>query len=565
MTVSSTTARADYNGNGVTTAFAVPFYFLDNTHLQIIRTQISTGVATTLALTTDYTIAGAGVEAGGTATMLVAPTADQRLSILRNIPLTQLAQYVPNDPFPSATHQRIVDQLTMVTQQLNETIGRALVLSANSSGVSGALPSPTATNLLGWNSGATALQNYDAGSLGVAISYAAWIPKTFSGDAVTTAFVLDTDAGTAANCDVSVGGVSQVAGINFTYTASTKTITFLTGAPPAGTNNVYVRYGMALPQGVIVSSNISDATATGISVLTAANAAAARTAISAAETGANSTITSLTALASVPTVVSNSWGPGTRQTVRSGPVDTSGLPSFGGSTGSTTVTASGTLYPSAANGILDRNGSITNPSWTGLSTNGTMYLYLDIAADGTCTTGSTTVQPTYRSGGADVVTTNQFTFNTMEMVGKVGNGSVATQTYRVFVGEVTVAGAVVTAITWYALNGRYNSPETATLPSIASSKISVNHNIGITGCVGRWIIRCTTAQNGFAVGEERDNVGSRDSGQVSQAVTPTVTRLTTYISTTDNVQYQGTPAAGGASVTFTSANWAYRFEVRRPW
>ena len=119
MTVQSAVTRADATGNGVTTAFAVPFYFLDNTHLQIIRTQISTGVATTLALTTDYTVTGAGVGSGGTATMLVAPTTDQRLSILRNVPFTQLAHYVPNDPFPAATHEQIVDQLTMEVQQIN--------------------------------------------------------------------------------------------------------------------------------------------------------------------------------------------------------------------------------------------------------------------------------------------------------------------------------------------------------------------------------------------------------------------------------------------------------------
>jgi len=99
-----------------------------------------------------------------------------------------------------------------------------------------------------------------------------------------------------------------------------------------------------------------------------------------------------------------------RQTVELGPVDTNGFASFGGSTGSTTVTASGTLYLNAANGMVNRRGSITNPSWTGASTNGTMYAYLDIAADGSCTSGLSTLAPTYRWGGADVVTSGQFTF-----------------------------------------------------------------------------------------------------------------------------------------------------------
>ena len=170
-----------------------------------------------------------------------------------------------------------------------------------------------------------------------------------------------------------------------------------------------------------------------------------------------------------------------QQTVLSGPVDSNGAANFGGSTGSTTVTASGTLVATAANGFgtsgaVNRVGSITNPSWTGLSTNGTMYLYLDIAADGSCTPGSTTQQPAYQPGGSYSTTNGKFTFNWQEMVGKVGNGSTAAQAYRVFVGEVTVAAGVVSAITWYALLGRFFGVETSVA---ASSSSTVSHKLGM--------------------------------------------------------------------------------------
>lgn len=169
-----------------------------------------------------------------------------------------------------------------------------------------------------------------------------------------------------------------------------------------------------------------------------------------------------------------------RQTVYSGPVDTNGWASFGGATGSTTVTASGTLLVTAANGFttggdLDRNGGITNPSWTGLSVNGTMYLYLDVNADGTCTPGASNLAPTYRNGGNDVITNNVFTFNITQKVGKLGNGTVANQAYRVYVGDVTVAGGVVTAISWYAINGKYISDLIA---YTASGSYTRSHNLG---------------------------------------------------------------------------------------
>lgn len=181
----------------------------------------------------------------------------------------------------------------------------------------------------------------------------------------------------------------------------------------------------------------------------------------------------------VPLVSANVAVP-VRQTVLSGPT-TNGLPTFGGSTGGTTVTMAGTLVVTAANGVSaagsnDRVGSITNASWTGLSTNGTMFLYLDIAADGTCTTGSTTLAPAYQFGGSASTTSGQATFNIQDMQMLVGNGTTADQKWRVFVGEVTVAAAVVSAITWYALQGRYAAVPVAFTTSVA---YTFAHNIGV--------------------------------------------------------------------------------------
>lgn len=169
-----------------------------------------------------------------------------------------------------------------------------------------------------------------------------------------------------------------------------------------------------------------------------------------------------------------------RQSVQTGPVDADGLPDFGGSTGSATVTATGALVVSAAGGhgatgAVDRVGVISNPSWAGLTTDGTMYLYLTVAADGTCTTGSTTVAPSYIEGDAYSVTSGVWSFSKAEMIGKLGNGATADQVWRVYVGQVTVAGGVVSAIAWYALRGRYESPWFAVAASTAYAR---KHNLG---------------------------------------------------------------------------------------
>lgn len=257
--------------------------------------------------------------------------------------------------------------------------------------------------------------------------------------------------------------------------------------------------------------------------------------------------------------------PEVRQTVLKGNVDTSGFSAFGGSTGSTTVTTSSTLVATCADGTNDRIGTIVNPSWTGLSTNGTMYLYLDIATDGTCTTGSTTLVPTYRWGGADVVTNLQNTFNIQEMKMKVGNGSTASQVYRVFVGEVTIAGAVVSTITWYALMGRHQGTFTNTLPAVATL-ITQNHNIGLVPDIVKFEMKCLTADSGYAVGDVVTNVSAMTNAGVYMALNTFATAKTLGFTTGANawailVINKGTGAASG----IVSANWAYRMTAQRGW
>jgi len=267
-----------------------------------------------------------------------------------------------------------------------------------------------------------------------------------------------------------------------------------------------------------------------------------------------------------------------RQTVLSGPVDSNGLPNFGGSTGSTTVTMSGTLEATAAGGTSDRLGSITNAAWTGLSTNGTMYLYLTVNADGTCTTGSTTLRPNYQAAGTYSTTSGQSTFNVQEMTMKVGNGSSADQAYRVFVGEVTVSGSVVSAITWYALMGRYIGPWTATLPG-TNTEVSASHNLGIggsagasyvgTGVTARFELRSDSTDAGYSAGDQIDGALCQPSAGNYARVTPRLQRLTAYVRTGANIAFVVTNASNGA-LAYTgsglnSANWSYRFVVERTW
>lgn len=125
MTVSSEVNSVSYSGNGATQIFAVPYYFLADSHLRVVL-RAADGTETVQAITTNYTVSGAGNPAGGQVTMLAAPDTGVTLVILRNVPATQETDYVANDPFPAESHERALDKLTMLVQQGVFEYGRAL-------------------------------------------------------------------------------------------------------------------------------------------------------------------------------------------------------------------------------------------------------------------------------------------------------------------------------------------------------------------------------------------------------------------------------------------------------
>ena len=156
MTVSNIKYRMDYDGNSSTTVFPVDFYFLRDDALLVVLTK-SDGTENTLVLNTDYTVQDAGVPAGGSVTLSIAPDTGEKLTIIRNVAFTQLTDYIENDNFPAESHETALDKLTMEVQQLQEEVDRASKTSIGVGGPGvGVLPS-TSNNLV----------NYDgAGNIG---------------------------------------------------------------------------------------------------------------------------------------------------------------------------------------------------------------------------------------------------------------------------------------------------------------------------------------------------------------------------------------------------------------
>lgn len=117
MTISITTNKAAYIGNGVAISFAIPFPFLDQEHLKVY--QLLNDIQTER---TDWTVSD------GNLVFAAAPADNAQIVIMREVPLTQETDYRENEILPAETLERCFDKLTMQVQQLAEKSARAVTV-----------------------------------------------------------------------------------------------------------------------------------------------------------------------------------------------------------------------------------------------------------------------------------------------------------------------------------------------------------------------------------------------------------------------------------------------------
>ncbi|MFA7463239.1 MAG: hypothetical protein WCY59_08870, partial [Anaerovoracaceae bacterium] len=158
MTVATSTSRIQYNCSGGTT-YAFTFGIGATSEIQVILTS-SSGAETVLTETTHYTVSATNRDysSGGVVTTTTAYAAPNKITILRNVPLTQDSDFVEGMPTLYETFESGLDKLTRIAQQQQEELSRSAKL-AKSSSASAALPNPVANNYIGWNAAATGFEN----------------------------------------------------------------------------------------------------------------------------------------------------------------------------------------------------------------------------------------------------------------------------------------------------------------------------------------------------------------------------------------------------------------------
>ena len=173
MTISSTSIKNSYSGNGSTATFNYTFKIFANSDLQVII-RSSSGTETVKTITTHYTVAGAGSSSGGSITFTSGniPTNTETVVIRRNLPQTQTIDYIANDPFPAESHEEGLDRAMMTIQQIQEELDRSIKVSRTATITTPEITddaSSRAGKLLGFDSTGNVLDATIDGS-GVAVS-----------------------------------------------------------------------------------------------------------------------------------------------------------------------------------------------------------------------------------------------------------------------------------------------------------------------------------------------------------------------------------------------------------
>jgi hypothetical protein len=238
MTVSSEIYRIEYTGDGSSTLFPVPFYFLSVLDLQVVLTV--GGVSTQAILNTQYSVTGAGNPNGGAVTMVTAPASGTKVTIARDLSITQTTDWNENDRFPAEVVETAFDKITMIAQQLQEQLDRTIRVPIGSPPGLTDLPPPEAGHLIGWNEDATGLKNYDPKTFATVAANNRFV-QSFTGDGTTTIFTLASDPGVLSNCEVFVDGLRLSPLVD--YTLNSGDVVFVS-APVTGLE-IVVSYGAA--------------------------------------------------------------------------------------------------------------------------------------------------------------------------------------------------------------------------------------------------------------------------------------------------------------------------------
>ena len=176
MTVSTTTIKNAYSGNGSATAFNYTFKVFSTSELKVYIRTTATGAETLKTIDTHYTVSGVGDTGGGTVTFTSGnvPASTEVVVLLRDTALTQATDYVENDPFPASSHENALDKLTHQMQEITDSLNRSFKVSKTVTDLTTAEVTDDATarssKILGFSSNGAAFELFTNASTDAEVS-----------------------------------------------------------------------------------------------------------------------------------------------------------------------------------------------------------------------------------------------------------------------------------------------------------------------------------------------------------------------------------------------------------
>lgn len=168
MTVSSDQSSETFSCDGSTTVFTCPFRVLATAELRGYLITISSGASSELTNGTDFTVSGVD-DANCVATTATAYSSLYQVRFKRVTERLQPTDYRAGDAFPAESHERALDRLTHIAQELdagttpNDASDLAVRLASDSSAEDGA-------GMVGYSSAIS----YPAGTIGAAVGRQVW-------------------------------------------------------------------------------------------------------------------------------------------------------------------------------------------------------------------------------------------------------------------------------------------------------------------------------------------------------------------------------------------------------
>ena len=134
MTISSSSNKALFNGSGTTGPFPFTFKVFEEADLEVIETDTD-DVETTLTLTTDYTVSLNGDQnnnPGGSVTTVATVDSGYKLTVVRVVESLQETDITNGGGFYPEVVENALDRLTMLVQQVDEKVERAVTVPISS-------------------------------------------------------------------------------------------------------------------------------------------------------------------------------------------------------------------------------------------------------------------------------------------------------------------------------------------------------------------------------------------------------------------------------------------------